>query len=148
MAQGADASRDGLRGSFKNKMAGTTPCEATAQYTGHLCHVLSKGRDNPYTNFATLKQWACNTDEKAMRAHICKQFCWKPNAPEVKSWVATDVRPAHSPDGRALIDKTVRVRARGYLRGSKHRLEGEMCVCVSNVTTTHGLDVLLPALIG
>ena len=78
------------RGSFQNKMAGTTPCEATAQqYIGHLCHILSKGRDNPYTNFATLKQWACNADEKAMRAHICKQFCWKPNAPEVKSWVAT-----------------------------------------------------------
>ena len=78
------------RGAFQNKMAGFTPCEATAQqYTGHIHHVLSKGRDNPYMNYATLKQWAIDTDDKAMIAHICKQFCWKRNAPEVKSWVAT-----------------------------------------------------------
>ena len=78
------------RGSFQNKMAGRTPCEATAQqYTGHIQHVLAKGRDNPYTSYATLKQWSMDNDDKTIREHICKQFCWQMNAPEVKSWVAT-----------------------------------------------------------
>ena len=78
------------RGSVQCKQAGLTPCNATAQqYTGHIKHVLSKGRDNPYTSYATLQRWAKDNDDKTIRKHICKQFCWDMNAPEVKSWVAT-----------------------------------------------------------
>jgi hypothetical protein len=79
------------RSAAQCKKAGRTPCLSTAkQYTGHIHHVLSRGRDNPYVGYVTLHRWVNDTDEKTIREHICKQFNWPSmNAPEVKSWLAT-----------------------------------------------------------
>ena len=72
------------------KGKGRRPGETMAtQYVVLFGRVLQKGRDNPYSSYQTLARWVNRTNERDIRTHLCKQFCWSDmNAPEVKKWLS------------------------------------------------------------
>ena len=60
------------------------------QYVGLFKHVLGTGRNNPYGSFRELANWVHRTNDRDIRNHLCKQFCWpNMNKPEVKRWLST-----------------------------------------------------------
>ena len=78
------------RSAVQLKGKGRLPGETMAtQYVVLFGRVLQKGRDNPYTSYQTLGQWAHGATDREIREHLCKQFCWpNMNAPEVKKWLS------------------------------------------------------------
>ena len=78
------------RSSVQLKGKGRLPGETIAtQYVVLFQRVLQKGRDNPYSSYQTLGQWANATMDREIRTHLCKQFCWPDmNAKEVKKWLS------------------------------------------------------------